>query len=111
MGSLFNFSESGRGNRAQLILIRFNLRLDYMGFAMEATTKVKMGAGTTHSSPTALGLGISVPNPKILSFVFDLEGTQQCFILRDQTTGDFKFPSLASPGHTHSPVCAPRPPF
>ena len=73
---------------------------------MEASTEWKMR--DIHSSPTALGLGISAPPPpqkkkkkkkqqqqqqqKKVSefFVWDWEGTQKCFILRDQTTGDLK---------------------
>ena len=53
------------------------------------------GGGGTNSSPTALGLGISAPppntHPKFPSFfVWDWEGAQKCFILRDQTTGNLK---------------------
>ena len=51
------------------------------------------GGGCTHSSPTALGLGISAPpqhTPNFCFFVLDWEGAQKCFILRDQTTGDLK---------------------
>ena len=58
---------------------------------------------------TALGLGISAPHPQISEFfVWDWEGAQTCFILRNQTTGDLTF---TSPGHTHSPVCAPTASF
>ena len=54
--------------------------------------------------------GDKCPLPPQISefFVWDWEGAQKCFILRDQTTGDLTF---TSPGHTHSPVCAPWPPF
>ena len=50
------------------------------------------------------------PHPPQISefFVWDWEGAQKCFILRDQTTGDLTF---TSPGHTHSPVCAPATSF
>ena len=66
-----------------------------------------MEDGGTHSSPTALGLGISASHPPQISqfFVWDWEGAQKCFILRNQTTGDLTF---TSPGQTHSPVCAPH---
>ena len=61
---------------------------------MEASREWKMGGGGgTHSSPTALGLGISAPpqhTPQIFEFFWDWEGAQKCFILRDQTTGDLK---------------------
>ena len=82
--------------------------LDYMGFATEASTELKMGG--THSSQRALGLGISAPYQLQISefFVWDREGAQKCFILHDQTTGDLTF---TSPGHTHSPVCAPTASF
>ena len=93
-GSL-NFSESGRrrkggGHSYYLLALRL---LYYMRFAMEASREWKMGG--THSSPTALGLGISAPppntHPKFPSFfVWDWEGAQKCFILRNQTTGDLK---------------------
>ena len=48
--------------------------LDYMGFATEASTEWKMGGGGggTHSSPTALGLGISAPHHKFPSFLFGI---------------------------------------
>ena len=55
-----------------------------------------MEDGGNHSSPTALGLGISAPctHLKFQRFFFcgggDWEGAQKCFILRDQTTGDLK---------------------
>ena len=90
-GALFLiFLESGRGRGHSYYLLALRL-LDYMGFTMEATTDWKMGGGT-HSSPTALGLGINAsPHPKLPSFVRDWEGAQMCFILRDQTTGDHLF--------------------
>ena len=58
-----SWSESGRrrGHRYFLLALRL---LDYMRFAMEATTEWKMGGGGgTHSSSTVLGLGISTPPP------------------------------------------------
>ena len=102
--SLFNFSESGWGRGAQLLLISF------------ATTRLhgicngsinRMEDGGTHSS---LGTGDKCPHPPQISefFVWDWEGAQKCFILRDQTTEDLTF---TSPGHTHSPVCAPTASF
>ena len=61
-GSLLHFSESGRGRLAQSYYLLLALRLDYMEFAMEATTELKMGGGgSTHA--TGLGLGISAPTP------------------------------------------------
>ena len=71
-----------------------------MGFATEASTEWKMGG--THSSPTALGLGISAPHPPQISefFVWDWEGAQKCFILRDQTTGNLTFTDIS-----HSQPC------
>ena len=45
--------------------------LDYMIFAMEASTVWKIGGGgATHSSPTALGLGISAPPQHTPNFRF-----------------------------------------
>ena len=89
-----NFSESDRrrGGGHSYYLFALPL-LDYMRFAMEASTEWKIGGGCTHSSPTALGLGISAPpqhTPNFRFFVLDWEGAQKCFILRDQTTGDLK---------------------
>ena len=49
--------------------------------------------GSTHSGPTALGLGISAPKPRTQISEFDLGlggGTKMFFFLRDQTTGDLK---------------------
>ena len=91
--------------------------LDYMGFAMEASPEWKMGGGGTHSSPTALGLGISASphthkHPKFPSFfVWDWEGAQKCFILRDQTTGDLKSHHLQARSHSQPCLCPPRPHF
>ena len=49
-GSLFNFSESGRGRGHFYYLFALRL-LDYKGFAMEATTEWKMGAHTPAPQP------------------------------------------------------------
>ena len=47
--------------------------------------------GGTHSSPTALGLGISAPHPpQISEFCFGLGGGTKVLILCSQTTGDLK---------------------
>ena len=56
------------------------------------------GGGGTHSSPTALGLGISAPThpSQITEFCLVLGGAKKCFILRDQTTGDLKSHHLQS---------------
>ena len=71
------------------------------------------GGGGSHSNPTALGLGISAPptNPKFLSFVWDWEGAQECFILCDQTTGDIKFHHLQARAALTAMSVPPRPPF
>ena len=81
--------------------------LDYMGFAMEATMKWKMGdGGGTHPSPTALGLGISAPHlPKISKFCLGLGGGTKMFYPPRQDYRRFKIPSFTSQGH--SPVCGP----
>ena len=51
-----------------------------------------MGEGGTHSSPLALGLGISAPThpSQISEFCLGLGGAHTCFILRNQTTADLK---------------------
>ena len=57
--------------------------LDYMGFATEASTEWKMGG--KHSSPTALGLGISAPHPpQISEFLFEI-GRGQKSVLSSAT--------------------------
>ena len=81
--------------------------LDYMGFATEASTECKMGVHTPAPQPWDWG-EVPPPTPNLRVFVWDWEGAKECYILRDQTTRDLTF---TSPGHTHSPVCAPRPPF
>ena len=60
--------------------------------------------------PHSLGTGDKCPPPQHTHkpqiselFDWDWEGAQKLFILRDQTT----VASFTSPGHTHSPVCAP----
>ena len=73
LGSL-NFSESGRrrgGGGHSYYLFALPL-LDYMRFAMEASTEWQIGGGGggTHSSPTALGLGISAPPQHTQNFRF-----------------------------------------
>ena len=101
--------EGGGGHNYYSSALRL---LDYMGFATEASTEWKMGGGGgTHPSATALGLRISappLPTPNFRDFVWDWEGAQKCFILRDQTTGNLTF---TSPGHTHSLSVPPRSPF
>ena len=98
--------------RVRLLIISFaTSRLH--GVCNGGNNRMEDGDGGTHSSPTAMGLGIKAPQPKFPSFVWDWEGAQKCFILRDQTTGlrSFKIPSFTSPSHTHSPVCAPTATF
>ena len=71
----------------------------------------RMEDGEYTLQPSALGLGISAPpppTPNFRVFVWDWEGAKKCFIFRDQTTRDLTF---TSPGHTHSPVCAPTASF
>ena len=120
--ALFNFSESGRGEgRGHSYCILALRLLDYMGFAMEAKTEWKIGR-VTHSSPTALGyVGISATPPptppppthapKFPSVVWDWEGAQKCFILRDQTTGDLKSHHLQARVTLTAMSVPPRPPF
>ena len=72
------------------------------------------GGGGTHSSPTALGLGISAPppSPHISEFfVWDWEGAQKCFILHDQTTGDLKSHNLQARVTLTDLSVPPRTPF
>ena len=68
-----------------------------MGFAMEASTECK----------------ISAPHPPQISefFVWDSEGAQKCFILRDQTTGDLKSHHLQARATLTALSVPPRPPF
>ena len=108
----FNFSESGGGGGHSYYLLALRL-LDYMGFAMEASTEWMLEGGGTHSSSTALRLGICAPPPPpqhILIF--------RVFLFRagrgypgQPDYRRFKIPSFTSPGHTHSLVCAPRATF
>ena len=76
---------------------------------MKAKTKWKIGVGGTHSSPTALGLGISAPHLCTQNAEFGLGlggGTKVFYPLRPDYRR-LKIPSFTSPGHTHSHVCAP----
>ena len=111
-GSL-NFSKSDRRRGgAQLLLICF------------ATTRLpeicngsidRMEDGGTHSSPTALGLGISAPSPQhtpnFRFFCFGLGGGTKVFYPPRPDYRIFKIPSFTNPGHTHSLVCAPTATF
>ena len=82
-GSLFNFSESGLGRGAQLLLISFaTTRLH--GICNGSNNGMEAGGGGggegTHSSPTALGLGISDPHPpQISEFCLGLGGGTKVF--------------------------------
>ena len=102
----------GGGGGQSLYLLALRL-LDCMRFAMEASTEWKMGG--THSSPTALGLGISAPpppntHPKFPSFCLGLGGGTNVFYPQ-RPDYRFKIPSFTSRGHTHSLVCAPTATF
>ena len=101
-GSLLHFSESGRGRWANSYYL-LALRLDYMEFAMEATTEWKMGEGAHMPQPLDWE---KVHPPQFSEFCLGLGGETAVIFLPDQTTGDFKIPSFASPGHTRSPLCA-----
>ena len=93
----------GRG--AQLLHISFAIT-GLHGICNESKTKWKIGVGGTHSSPTALGLGISAPHPRIQNAEFGLGlggGTKVFYPLRPDYRR-FKIPSFTSPGHTHSHV-------
>ena len=104
----------GEGHSYYLLALRLQ---DYMGFAMEASTEWRIGG--THSRPTALILGISAPPPPphthipIISelFVWDWEGAQKCFILRDQTTVDLKSYHLQARVTLTALSVPPRPHF
>ena len=110
-GSLFNLSEFGGGG-AQLLLISFaTTRLH--GIWNGGINGMEEGGGA-HSSPTALGQGICAPHPPQISmfFVWDWEGAQKCFILRDHTTGDLKSYHLLQAWVTLTALSVPpRPPF
>ena len=71
-GSLFYFSESDRGEGHSYYLLA--MRLDYMGFAMEATTEWSGGRGHT-LQPHSHGTGDKRPYPpKISEFCLGLGG-------------------------------------
>ena len=88
---LISLSLVGEGRHSYYLLA---LRLlDYMGFAMEASTEWKMEGGTHFHS---LGTGDKCPPPPpqhtpiFRVFCLGLGGGTKCFILGDQTTGDLK---------------------
>ena len=91
---LISLSLFGGGGGHSYYLLALRL-LDYMGFAMEASTEWKMGGHTL--KPHSLGTGDKCPpppppnTPQISDFfVWDYETAQKCFILGNQTTGDLK---------------------
>ena len=96
------------GGGAQLLLISFaTTRLH--GICNRSINRIEDGGHTLQ--PHSLGTGNKCPpHPPQISefFVWDWEGAQKCFFLRDQTTGDLTFTSR---GYTHSPVCAPKASF
>ena len=67
------------------------------------------GVGGTHSSPTALGLGISVPThqSQISEFCLTLGGGTKVFYPRDQTTGVLKYHHLQA-RVTHTAMSVPH---
>ena len=72
------------------------------------------GGGGTHSSPPGLGLGKSAhppTHPKFSSFVWDWEGEQKCFMLRNQTTADLKSHHLQARATLTAMSVPPRRPF
>ena len=104
-GSLFNFSESGWGRGHSYYLLA--LSLDYMEFAMEATTEWEIGGGGPYSS---LGTGDKCPPPQISEFCLGVVGGTSVFYPSQADFWRFKIPLFSSPSHTHSPVCAPPQP-
>ena len=56
---------------------------------------------------------LSAPHPPQISefFVWESEGAQKCFILRDQTTGDLKFHHLQARATLTALSVPQRPPF
>ena len=113
--SSLNFSESGWGRRwAQLLLISCATTRVH-GICNGNIDGMEDGGGGTHSSPTALGLGISAPPPKhtinFRVFSWDWEGAQKCFILHDQTTRDLKSHHLQARVTPTALSVPPRPHF
>ena len=103
----FNFSESGRGRGAQLLLISFaTTRLH--GICNGSINRMEDGGYTLQPH----SLGISAPtHPKYPIFLFGIGRGHKSVLssaTRLQDWGDLTF---RSPGHTHSPVCAPTAPF
>ena len=95
-GSLFHFSESGRGRGAQLLLISF------------ASTRLH---GICNGSINGMEDKCLHP-PKISEFfVWDWEGAQKCYILPNQTTGDLKSYHLQAWITLTALSVPPRPPF
>ena len=81
----------GGGGGAQLLLISFaTTRLH--GICNGSINGIEDGGGGHTLQSHSLGTKDMYHPPQISEFFFvlDREGTQKCFILRDQTTGDFK---------------------
>ena len=74
------------------------------------------GRVVTHSSLTALGLGISAPPPpptrtQFPSLVRDWDGGTKVFYPPRPDYRRLKIPSITSPSHNHSHVCDPTATF
>ena len=112
-GSLFNFSEYGRGSGAQLLLISFaTTRLH--GTCNGSINGMEDGGHTLQ--PHSLRTGDNVtppppPNPNFRVFCLGLGGGTKVFYPPRPDYRRFKIPSFTSPGHNHSPVCAPMATF
>ena len=109
---LISLSLVGEGG-AQILLIALRL-LDYMGFAMEASTEWKMEGGHTlqfHS----LGTGDKCPPPQHTQFseffCLRLGGGTKVFYPRRPDYGRFKIPSFTSPGPLTALSVPPGPHF
>ena len=98
--------EFGRGSEVHSYYLLALRLLDQMGFAMVATTELKIGRGTLQ--PTALGLRISIPNFRVL---FGTGRGHKVFYPPRPDYRRFKIPSFTCPNHTHRPVCAPTATF
>ena len=90
--------------------------LDYMRFAMEASTEWKIGGGGGAHTPAPQPWDCDkCPTPTLpkfpFFFCFGLGGGTKVFYPPRPDYRRFKIPSFTSPGHTHSLVCAPTTTF